>query len=411
MNKPALLNYKDSASFLLLIIIGFNNGLIPLLLGSTLFVWLNEYGINLQTIGLYSLSSIPLVFSFVLSITLTKCSTYRYFKFKYIVQFNFILIAILLYILPGTLNYKALLFAICFIVNILTSINVMISQVLQKTIVTHSNIVIGVNMLTVGFKVGILASGSIALYLSQFVEWGILYKTFSFIILAIVVLIHLYPSSLFQSIVPTSTTITSYKNMLLQIYKDLRVKKSIIIILLLMFFYRAPDSLITHYFNLIYLHLGVSKTTVAVGYKFYGLIMSTLGGFFCILLIKRFHYQISLLLTLFLHLLSYMFIYTAISNNFLHSAFYLCVSLEEFTRGLTMIAFWTYQVHLCNKKYLLIQLAVFTGIDSLSNSLLGSVSGSVINHFGYLNFFILVILSFIPAFVLLCFINNSKNKL
>jgi PAT family beta-lactamase induction signal transducer AmpG len=88
-------------------------------------------------------------------------------------------------------------------------------------------------------------------------------------------------------------------------------------------------------------------------------------------------------------------------------AFYLCVTSEEFSRGMTMIMFWSFQTQICKRQHVLIQLAVLTAIDSLSYSLLSTLGGGLIQHLGYANFILIVISSFIPAFILLKYLKTT----
>ncbi len=393
--------------YLLLIVIGISNGMIPLLIGSSLFVWLKESGLNLQSIGLYGLANLPFALSFAISACLEFLSYQKLVSYKTILVISLITAAACVGILPSQIHNSHHLFLTCLILSLASTIARIISTALQKTLFSEDKLVIVMNVLTISYKCGILIAGSLALYLSQYHTWANLYHSFACLILVFSLLILAFPKQNF--IINNNSQHDSIWQLLINPFTNLVHIPQIWLILGLMICYRAPDNLITNYFDLFYLHFGMTKTTVALGYKLYGMILASLGGVFCIRLIRRNSYIYNLNLALILHFISYLMIYWFSQIEAPRFFFYLCVSSEEFSRGMTMITFWTFQTHICKRQHVIIQLAIFTGLDSLSYSLLSSIGGGIINHIGYANFILVVIASFIPAFLTLSILRNKSN--
>lgn len=395
-------------NFMLLALVGMTNGMIPLLIGSTLFIWLKENGVNLQNIALYSLANLPFAFSFAIS-ALLECYSYkRYFSYKIILTLSLLISATTIYFIPLLIHKPSQLFFLCCMLSITATIVRIILLALQKILFSEQRLLIVINVSTISFKIGLLLGGSCALYLSQYLPWAELYHYFAFLIISFSCIIFCFPSKSFNVGNNLASRTMPLIQRMVAPFINLGKIPQIGIISLLMFCYRAPDNLITHYFDLFYLHFGLSKTNVAFGYKFYGMITASLGGVLCIRLIKNRDYISNLNLALGLHLISYALIYWFSQIQAPLWSFYVCVTLEEFSRGMTMIMFWSFQTKICQRQHVLIQLAILTAIDSLSYSLLSACAGGLIQHLGYANFILIVLCSFIPAFILLRLLKTSK---
>jgi PAT family beta-lactamase induction signal transducer AmpG len=393
--------------YLLLSLIGITNGMVPLLIGSTLAVWLKEIGINLTAIGLISLANLPFAFSFALSTSLEYLSRWRYFSFKMVLLLCLWLSAVAVFIIPSVIHNHATLFYTCLLLSVACSIARTILLALQKILFSDAELITAINVATISYKLGILLGGSLALYLSQFYSWASLYHYLAGLVVASSLIIGLFPSTSFSF--PHHAVAQNWLQMLIAPFRKLAKIPQLPLIALLMFCYRAPDNLITYYFDLFYIHFGLSKTDVALGYKLYGMLIASLGGIWCIRLLKHNSYLSNLQLALGLHLASYLLIYIFTLYPAPLWVFYVCVTSEEFSRGMTMLTFWSYQTHLCEREHVLIQLSILTALDSLSYSILSSCGGNLIQNFGYPNFILMVIVSFIPAFIILHYLNRYKK--
>ncbi len=396
-------------NYILLSLIGLTNGMIPMLIGSTLFIWLKESGMSLKVIGLYSLANLPFAFSFAISAFLEYCSSKKHFSYKIILLSCLSISSGLIYLLPKVINDQMLIFIVCSILSVTITIVRVILLALQKILFDEDKLLIVINVSTISFKVGLLIGGSSAIFLSQFYHWSNLYQLFSVILVIFCMIIALFPDRVFNIGNYNEIERGKLLTRIIAPFTNLFSIPQISLILLLMFFYRAPDNLITHYFDLFYLNSGLDKTSVAFGYRLYGMIIASLGGLLCIKIIQHKSYIQNLKIALFLHFVSYLLVYYFSLFHLPKWFFYVCVTSEEFSRGMTMIIFWSYQTYICKRQHVLIQLASLTAIDSLSYSLFSSVSGFTIDSLGYSNFILIVMLSFAPAFVILSLLKPSAS--
>ena len=126
--------------FLLLALIGLTNGMIPLLIGSTLFIWLKENGVNLQNIGLYSLANLPFAFSFAISASLEYLSYKKYFSYKVVLILSLICSALAIYGIPAVISQPQKLFILCCALSISATIVRVILLALQKILFSEQKL-------------------------------------------------------------------------------------------------------------------------------------------------------------------------------------------------------------------------------------------------------------------------------
>ncbi|MEN9946556.1 MAG: hypothetical protein RLZZ293_942, partial [Pseudomonadota bacterium] len=151
-------------NLILLVLIGIASGMIPLLMGSTLFVWLKENGLNIQTIGLYSLTNLPIAFSFALSAGLEYCSYKKYFSYKWIMIIALLIASSAIFYLPQAIHRPYLLALNCVILSLAASIVRIIMLALQKILFPQHYLVWIINLSTISYKLGIILGGSLALF-------------------------------------------------------------------------------------------------------------------------------------------------------------------------------------------------------------------------------------------------------
>ena len=73
------------------------------------------------------------------------------------------------------------------------------------------------------------------------------------------------------------------------------------------------------------------------------------------------------------------------------------VALEHLTSGISLTAFFTYQMMSCRPQYAASQLALMTATASIAHTMIGSLSGISVDHLGWSGFFILVTFAMIPG--------------
>jgi hypothetical protein len=248
---------------------------------------------------------------------------------------------------------------------------------------------------TTGFRIGMLVAGSGALYLSTIMAWEQVYQIMACICILplILIIFHSFNVKGFQA---------SYSyNKFISAFYDFIKKPRWLIVVSFMLLYRLQDNFLSVMPNMFYLDIGYSKIDLAFGYKAFGLCAATLGGFLGGYLCRKYDYLIIFRKVLVYHALSslsFLFLYYC-SRNIIN--LYIVVFFQEFTKGLTLSPFFSYQLRCCSKKYCITQIAMLTSIASVTPIFLGSISGISATYLGWVWFFTLSGFAFIPAYMLI----------
>ena len=185
--------------------------------------------------------------------------------------------------------------------------------------------------------------------------------------------------------------------------------KIALLILALVGFYRVSDIVLGVISNVFYQDIGFSKTDIATVVKTYGLFMTIgggfLGGFIALRIGVMKTLMIGAVLTIITNLLFVFLAYVGANLPIL----YLVISADNLTAGLASAAFIAFLSALTNIKFTAMQYAVFSSLMTLLPKLLGGFSGTIVDSFGYVNFFIFASLIGVPVLLLVYYVNKNIN--
>jgi predicted MFS family arabinose efflux permease len=257
---------------------------------------------------------------------------------------------------------------------------------------------------TTGFRIGMIASGAGALYLSTFLSWKDVYRIM--ILLCIPSLIVL----IFNKLPSRHTHTNTQKYLWNDAFIDFFSKKDWLIIIIFILLYRLQDDFLGRMPNIFFREMGFSKEMISISYKLGGLLAVSIGGFLGGYLCLRWKYRTLFFWSLLLHGISgwtFLILQDSGENIWL---LYIVVSLQEFTKGLTLSPFFSYQLATCTKKFCITQIAILTSIVGLPHVLLGGLSGFIATSLGWTWFFIFSNFLSIPALIFVQYIPEYKKK-
>ncbi|WP_341792586.1 MFS transporter [Rickettsia endosymbiont of Gonocerus acuteangulatus] len=386
-------------SILFILFISFPGGLIYLLTGSTLSFWLRESGFDKITIGLFSLVNFIHIFKFLWGPLLEKISFIPSNSrgYKYCLIFSLLSCICCVYILTGfnpSTNFIS--FFLCLIIlAFFSSIYDMLLQSSQMLLINNKNWGISEAACTSGFRIGILISGSGALYLSTIISWQEVYRTMAILCVPSLLLIIFYPLKFKEKI-----AVNDFDRFWHAFYDFIKKTKWIIIVGF-MLLYRLQDNFLSVMPNMFYLDIGYTKKDLALGYKAFGMCATIAGGFIGGFLCRKYEYAYIFRRVLVYHALSSITFLLLYSYSQTITTLYIAVFFQEFTKGLTMSPFFSYQLRCCSSKYCITQIALITSIAYISTVFFGSISGYAATYLGWGYFFAIAGFCFIPAYILI----------
>jgi len=201
--------------------------------------------------------------------------------------------------------------------------------------------------------------------------------------------------------------ITEFSQTFISFFKS----KEIILIVLFIFFYRFAEAQLVKMASPFFLDgkevggLALSTTQVGIVYGTVGVAALVVGGILggVVASLKGLKFWIWwMLIAINLPDLIYVYLAATQTSNFILIS--ICVAVEQFGYGFGFTAFMLYLIYVSEGEYKTAHYAIATGLMALGMMLPGMISGWIQEQIGYLNFFIWVCISTIPAFVITKFV-------
>jgi MFS transporter, PAT family, beta-lactamase induction signal transducer AmpG len=176
--------------------------------------------------------------------------------------------------------------------------------------------------------------------------------------------------------------------------------KVALLLLALVGLYRISDIVLGVISNVFYQDLDFTKDQIATVVKTFGLAMTILGGFLGGILSVHYGVMRILFVGALLTVVTNLFfiLLAVVGNNEL--LLYLVISADNLTAGLASAAFIAFLSSLTNVRFTAVQYAIFSSLMTLVPKVIGGYSGTMVDSFGYINFFIVAALLGIPVLAL-----------
>jgi hypothetical protein len=379
-----------------------------LLSGSTLSFWLKDNQFDNISIGLFSLANILHVFKFLWGPYLENMSLVKQHKngFKTCLLVSLFGCVICIFLLSTLSPIDDIHFFCCTLVvlSFFSSSFEMLVQASQILLVEVKSLGVSEAFCITGYRIGILLSGSFALYISEFLSWPAVYQIMGTLCLIILLISAFYP---FTDLSKNGTIYIAPSY--IAPFKDFLQKNNLIVLILFLITFRLQDHILGKMPNMFLLEVGYSKTVIAIAYKAFGLFTSVLGGFAGGYLCRTYSYKYIFPRVLIIYSLAgLLFLLFSFSGAHI-GALYFVVLIHEFCKGLTITPFFSYQLRCCNPIFSITHIAIITSIVEFSRIAFGSVSGFLSTELGWQTFFIISSLSSIICLPLIRYIPEGNS--
>ncbi|MDP1574697.1 MAG: AmpG family muropeptide MFS transporter [Coxiellaceae bacterium] len=385
---------------------GFASGLPLGLVGATLQAWYTVSGASLIAIGWLTLVGQPYAYKFLWAPLLDRFEPFSLGRRRsWIICMQALLVLGLCamgFLNPAKnplfLAFIALSVAI-FSATQDTAIDAYRTELLEE----HER-GIGVSASTVAYRIAMMVSSALALMIASVLSWHSLYFLMAGCFVVLMLITWRSPNPAVSSSPPTSM-----RAAMLAPLVNFFSRKHAFYIILFIVLYKLCDAMALSlntafllrvmHFSLI--QIGAISKTVGLTA---GLMGSVVGGF----LLPYFNLYRSLIIFGFLQLASnllYAWLYIVGKNITIMS---IAIFGENFCSGLATVAFIVFLMQLCDKRYTATQYALFSAFASLGRIFIGPVSAVLVDHIGWVDFYIVSSLVGLPALVIMFFFCTEK---
>ncbi len=393
---------------------GLTSGFTLMITGNTLNYWLAKENIDLQSIGMFAVIIIPYAINFLWApifdtIQLGWLSKLLGHRLSWICLLQ-ILLAFAIFLL-STMNphHSLILFALVgLIISFLSSAKDTVLGALRTEIIAKESQGAASGIYIFGYRIGMLISGSGAIYLSSYLGWNNIYKIFAISILVFSAILVVSILQLKHDLIPQ--TYPDHKvnisNFVQNILSPVGSFSLIFLIIIFLILYRLPDDFISMMINPFLMHIGYNEFEIASAGKFFGIISTIIGGLIASSVMRKKNILDSLLIFGVIHAIVHtLFILQEIYGKNL-PLFFITTGFESVTGGMTMTAYIAFIASICQGKFRATQYSFFSSMMGFSRSIFPALSGYIVVQFGWQNFFTFIIITTIPSLLLLLKISS-----
>ena len=385
---------------------GFISGMTLLITGNTMNFWLTQEKIDKTSIGMFALVSLPYAISFLWSpildhVKIPILSRFFSMRFSWIIVLQVTLsIAVFMISNISPIENIKIFAALGFGIALLSSTQDVALGSLRAQIVPSAKQGIVSGIYIFGYRIGMLIGSSGAIYASVYMSWSEIYKIFANIILYFPMVLFITAGRYLNVSDDIEKTQEISRYLSLDFWRNALMNVGsagfVITILIYLILYRLPDNFISIMINPFLVETGFDALQISTVGKFLGITTAIIGGIIASFVMHRIKIIDALLYFGIIHALSHLlFIFQNHMGDNIYTLF-LVIGAESITGGMVMAAYIAFITSLCTGKYSATQYAFFSSMMGISRSIFPSLSGLIVMHAGWNNFFFFVSLLTIP---------------
>jgi PAT family beta-lactamase induction signal transducer AmpG len=379
-------------------ILGFASGLPLGLTGGTLQAWMKTENIDLTTIGLFSLVSLPYTLKFIWAPIMDRYvppMLGRRRGWMLLTQIGLIISIICMGFSNPVLNLKYLaFFAVC-VAFFSASQDIAIDA--YRTEVLHENeLGAGAGVYVMGYRIAMLVSGGLALIMADHLAWSTIYLIMAACIATGLLASLFGPEPETSQAAPKTLADAVYKP-----FAEFFRRAGSIEMLLFILIYKIDVAFAMALTTPFMMDLGFTKTDVGTVLKGVGLVATIVGTLLGGALLSKWGIKKSLWIFGIIQGLSGFTFYMLAHVGRNYPMMVAAISIENICSGLATAAFTAFMMNICDKRYTATQFALLTSFMALTRNIVAAPSGFIAERVGWEVYFIISILISIPGLLLL----------
>jgi PAT family beta-lactamase induction signal transducer AmpG len=390
-----------SRRMLICIFIGFSSGMPLYVLIQLVPAWLRSNGVDLATIGLFSLVALPYTWKFLWSPLMDRFALPflgRRRGWALITQLALLGAIGMLGLFDPRESLQAII-ALVFVVALFSASQDIVIDAYRRELLADDELGTGNSFFINAYRLSSLVPGSLALILSDLLPWTTVYwVTASFMLVGVITTL------VIREVSDDSLAPHSLREAVIEPFREFFRRDGVpaaLAILAFMFLYKLGDNMATALATPFYLDMGFSRTeigTIAKAAALWSVIAgSVIGG---IAMLKM---SINRALWLFgfvqlITILGFAWL-SVVGHN--PSGLFMVVSAEYLGVGLGTVALTAYIARETSRAFTATQFALFTSFIAVPRTFANASTGFLIEAMGYTNFFLLCTAVAVPGMLML----------
>jgi PAT family beta-lactamase induction signal transducer AmpG len=404
---------------LIVLFLGFASGLPLALSGSTLSVWLTERGIDLGTIGLFSLVGLPYTFKFLwapltdaLDVPFLSRALGRRRGWLVFTQIWLVAAIVLLGLCDPTQSLPLVIFGALLVATASATQDIVIDAFRIESL-EPSEQGAGMAGYVAAYRIGMLVSGAGVLVVVAWLEaqgvardavwmWGYIAAAACMMLGIVATLLATEPDVPPQVVDHNHKPIRRLAETATGAFGEFLTRDAAIVVLLFVVLYKFCDAFAGALTAAFVINIGFDKSTYAAVVKGVGLAAALIGGFAGGSIVRALPLSTSLWIGGFLQMASNLtFSWLAVVGVSV-PALTATIIVENFTGAIGTVVFVAYLSALCrDRAHTATQYALLTALAAVGRTTLASGGGFIAEYSGWVTFFAITAVSAIPSLLLL----------
>lgn len=379
--------------------LGFSSGLPLALSGGTLQAWLTVEGVDIKTIGLFTLVGLPYTLKFLWAPLLDRFTVPLFGRRRGWIWVFQALLLILIFAMSMVSPVKApwVLAFLAFGLAFASSSQDIVVDAYRTEVLREKERGFGAAVSVTGYRIAMLVSGALALILSELLGWRTTYMIMAGLMFVGMVTAWLGPEPEDPG-TPPRTMREAVRDPLLEFFS----RDGAWMMLALIVLYKLGDafagSLTTSF---LIRGVGFSVGEVGAINKGMGLAATIVGALFGGALMARLGLYRSLLIFGILQAVSNLSFMVLAMMGKSYAMLVFTIAFENLAGGMGTAAFVAFLMTLCHHNYTATQFALLSALAALGRVYVGPVSGELVAGFGWQLFFLVTFLAALPGLALL----------
>jgi PAT family beta-lactamase induction signal transducer AmpG len=399
--KPSMWQSILNKRILVCIFTGFSSGMPLYVLFQMIPAWLRDEGIDLKTIGLFSIVSFPYTWKFLWAPLMDRVVPGflgRRRGWALLTQIA-LLFSLSLFSFFNPRDDIWTIAGIVALVALFSASQDIVLDAYRRELLPDEELGFGNSMFVNAYRISSLVPGSLALILADQVPWRIVHWVVASFMLIGIITTFFMPEPKMLAPPPKS-----FKEAVTEPFREFFTRKgteSALALLAFILLYKLGDNMATALATPFYLDLGFTKTEIGTVAKVAALWSSITGGVIGGIIMIRIGINRSLWVFGAIQMLTILGFAGLAEIGHDMTALFVVVSGEYLGVGLGTAAFVAFMAKSTDRRYTATQFALLTSLMGVPRTLANASTGFIIEAFGYTSFFLICTALAIPGMILL----------
>lgn len=384
-----------------LLFLGFSSGLPLFLTSKTLQAWMTVEGVNLRSIGLFSLVGLPYSLKFIWSPLLDRFVPPFLGRRRgwLVLTQGALLLAIAAMALQQPRQALQFLAINALLIAFFSATQDIAADAYRTDVLEEREMGAGAAVFVLGYRVALLATGALALILADQIPWPTVYLLMS-LLMAVGLLSSFWAPEPSEQERPPESLSDAVVLPFAEFFQRSGFIRAVFMLVFIVL-YKLGDALVNNMSTPFLLKTGFTQTDIGAIQGGMGLVATIIGTLAGGAILSKIGINRSLWVFGALQAVSNLAYLVLAQVGKSYPFLVLTINIENFCAGLGTAAFVAFLMSLCNQRFSATQYALLSSLMAVSRDILVAPAGGLAEATGWPLFFLLSIVAAIPGLLLL----------